>query len=296
MSTAGVEITAHRVQLPGVRLHYVEAGSAGAAPLVLLHGWPQTWLEWHGVVQALAAHFRLVIPDLRGLGDSSRPSTGYDARSVAGDIIALLDVLNLPQVALVGHDIGALAAYSAVAHWRDRFNKVAILDVLLPGYSLDNLVRHSRDGWGIWHFPFHASPVAEFLIAGREREYMDWFFRNMAYNPRAIPVAHVDEYVRAYSAPGAMRAALSYYSSFYVTGLQNQETGKSKLTIPVLAIGGDASVGGMVGDEMRRVACDVTADVAPFCGHWIPEEQPQWLAERLLQFFGCPDTTPRGRG
>lgn len=176
-------------------------------------------------------------------------------------------------------------AYSAAAHWRERFDKLAILDVLLPGYGLDALVRHSADGWGIWHFPFHSSPLAEFLIAGREREYMNWFFRNMAYNPRAISDSHVDEYVRAYSAPGAMRAALNYYSSFYVTGLQNLESGKIPLRIPVLAIGGNASVASMVAHEMRRVASQVTEVIAPLCGHWIPEEQPQWLAAQLLQFF-----------
>ena len=114
---------------------------------------------------------------------------------------------------------------------------------------------------------------------------MNWFFRNMAYNPRAISDEHVDEYVRAYAAPGAMRAALSYYSSFYITGLQNVKSGKTPLSIPVLAIGGEASVGRMVADEMRKVASNVTAAIAPFSGHWIPEEQPQWLAAQLLQFF-----------
>jgi pimeloyl-ACP methyl ester carboxylesterase len=284
-NAARMTLTSHRVQLTAVRLHYIEAGSPDAPALVLLHGWPQTWLEWHSVIPHLAANHRLIIPDLRGLGDSSRPPIGYDARSAAADIIELLDFLKLSHVGLVGHDIGALVAYSAAAHWRDRFNKVVILDVLLPGYGLDALVRHSADGWGIWHFPFHASPVAEFLIAGREREYMNWFFRNMAYSPRAIADAHVDEYVRAYAAPGAMRAALGYYSSFYITGLQNRESGMTPLTIPVLAIGGEASVGRMVADEMRKVASNVTEAIAPLSGHWIPEEQPQWLAAQLLQFF-----------
>jgi pimeloyl-ACP methyl ester carboxylesterase len=285
MATEVSGVRAHKVQLRNVRLHYVEAGDAAAPPLILLHGWPQTWLEWSGIITPLAEHYRVIAPDLRGLGDSSRPRAGYDARSAAGDIIDLLDHLNLPKAGLVGHDIGALVAYAAASHWRDRFGALAILDVLLPGFGLDALVRHSADGWGIWHFPFHASEVAEFLITGRERQYMNWFFRNMAYDPAAISPAHVDEYVRAYSAPGALRASLNYYAAFYEDGEQNRAAARTKLTIPVLAIGGAASVGALVADEMRHVAETVTGDIAQCSGHWIPEEQPAWLAERLIRFF-----------
>jgi pimeloyl-ACP methyl ester carboxylesterase len=205
--------------------------------------------------------------------------------TVAGDIIELADLLGLDRFRLCGHDIGALVAYAVAANWRDRVERLAILDVVLPGYSLEKLVQHGPTGWGIWHFPFHASPVAEFLIQGREREYISWFFRNMAYAPDAIASNDVDSYAEAYSRPGAMRAALAYYAAFHKTGLQNRKLGTEKLKVPVLAIGGSACVGMMVADEMRLVAEDVTGYVAPESGHWIPEEQGEWLSAVLLEFF-----------
>lgn len=132
----------------------------------------------------------------------------------------------------------------------------------------------------------HASPVAEFLTQGREETYLTWFFRNMAYAPDAIPLDHIAAYVRAYQQPGAMRAGFAYYRAFHESGQQNQAAAAEKLTIPVLAIGGSASVATMVEDEMKLVAIDVTGAVAPESGHWIPEEQPEWLTARLLDFLG----------
>jgi pimeloyl-ACP methyl ester carboxylesterase len=280
-------LRSHKVQLSEVRLHYAEAGAPDSPPLVLLHGWPQTWREWSAVIPRLAADYWVIAPDLRGLGDSSRPRTGYDARSVAQDIAQLMDHLRLPTVRLVGHDLGALVAYALASGWRERISALAIVDVVLPGFGLEKLVKLAPDGsWGIWHFAFHgAADIAEFLIAGREREYMRWFFRNMAYNPDAISPEQEDHYVLAYSQPGAMRAGLSYYRAFYEDGVQNRSASAVKLKIPVLALGGSASVATMVGDEMRIVADDVTGEVVPDSGHWIPEEQPEWLAKRLLAFF-----------
>ena len=275
----------HRAALNNVRLHYVEAGRRDAPALILLHGWPQTWREWSAVMPVLARHYRVIAPDLRGLGDSSRPITGYDMRTVAQDIIELADHLGIGRFCLAGHDIGALAAFSLAAHWRDRVEKLAILDVLLPGYGLEALVKLGPDGWGIWHFALHASPMAEFLTQGREREYISWFFRNLAYAPDAIPQDHVDHYAAAYARPGAMRAGFAYYSAFYETGVQNRAAAATRLTIPVLALGGSASVGTMVADEVRLVAVHVEGDVVPDSGHWIPEEQSEWTARRLLDFF-----------
>jgi pimeloyl-ACP methyl ester carboxylesterase len=280
-------VQSHRVRLQDVTLHYVEAGPDSAPPVILLHGWPQTWREWSAVMPALAERYRVIAPDMRGLGDSSRPKYGYDARTVATDIIQLMDHLSLPAVRVVGHDLGALVAYGLASGWRARVRALVMVDVVLPGFSLEKLVKLGPDGsWGIWHFPFHgAAEIAEMLIQGRERQYMRWFFRNMAYNPDAISREHEDEYVRAYSQPGAMRAGLGYYGAFYEDGLQFRAASEQKLAIPVLALGGSASVGPMVGEEMRLVADNVTGEVVAQSGHWIPEEQPEWLARRLLAFF-----------
>lgn len=275
----------HKAQLTHVRMHYVEAGAVDAPVLFLLHGWPQTWLAWASVMPQLASQYRVIAPDLRGLGDTSRPVSGYDAEAVATDLLELADAIGASSFAVVGHDNGAIVAYAMAALAPDRVKALGILDVVLPGYGIEELVRLTPEGWGIWHFPFHASPVAEFLIQGREREYLNWFFRNMAYAPGAIPAEHVDEYVRAYSQPGAMRAGLAYYSAFYEDSVQARGWSQTKLPMPVLGIGGSASIGALVGDKLREVAHDVTSDVAPECGHWIPEEQPLWLARRLQVFL-----------
>lgn len=285
MTDLDLGVRSHKVQLSQVRMHYVEAGAADAPLLLLLHGWPQTCLAWSRVIPHLAKRFRLIAPDLRGMGDTSRPVTGYDAQTAATDVLELVDAIGGSDFAVVGHDNGAIIAHAVAALARHRVKALAILDVVLPGYGLEELVRLSPDGWGIWHFPFHASPVAEFLLQGREREYLTWFFRNMAYAPGAISPAHVDEYVRAYSQPGAMRAGLAYYSAFHEDSVLARAWGEKKLTMPALGIGGSASIGPLVAAKLREVADNVTGDVAPECGHWIPEEQPIWLAERLETFL-----------
>jgi len=199
-------IRTRRAKLSQVKLNYAEAGALDAPVLFLLHGWPQTWCEWSMVIPALAEHYRVIAPDLRGLGDSSRPDTGYDTLRVATDIVELADHLGIERFRLAGHDIGAMAAYALAAHWRGRVEKLAILDIVLPGFTLDQMVRLGPDGWGISHFVFHASPLAEVLTQGREEVYLSWFFRNMAYRADAIPPDHVAAYVRANQQPGAMRA------------------------------------------------------------------------------------------
>ena len=285
MSKDEAALRSHKVQLSQVRMHYVEAGPSDAPVLMLLHGWPQTSLAWSQVMPRLARRYRVIAPDLRGLGDTTRPTTGYDAETLGRDIIELADAIDAETFGVVGHDNGALVAYAVAALARDRVKALVLLDAVLPGYGLEDLVRLSADGWGIWHFPFHASPMGEFLIQGREREYMTWFFRNMAYAPGAIPPDHVDEYVRAYSQPGAMRAGLAYYAAFHESGEQARASGKVKLTMPALGIGGSASIGALVGAKLGEVAENVVSDVAPECGHWIAEEQPEWLADRLETFL-----------
>jgi pimeloyl-ACP methyl ester carboxylesterase len=279
-------ISGHRIQLTDLRMHYAEAGDEGAPPVILLHGWPQTCAEWRLVMPGLAGKYRVIAPDLRGLGDSSRPETGYDSRTIAGDIVQLMDHLGFRTVKLVGHDLGALAAYAMAAAWRDRVEKLVMVDVLLPGLGLEKLVKLGPDGWGIWHFPFHATvDLAELLVSGREREYLSIFFRNMSNDPLAIQAAQIDEYARAYAQPGALRAGFKHYRAFHENTLQNNETLKTKLTIPVLAVGGSVSIGNGIIDEMKIAAEDVVGRIAPDCGHWVPEEQPAWLVERLIEFF-----------
>lgn len=277
-------IRSHRAQLGEVNIHYVVAGDVDAPPLLMVHGWPQSWLEWEPIIPEMAKHFRIIAPDLRGMGDSSAPKSGYDAKTVALDHVRLLDHLNIDTVKLVAHDVGTLGSYALAAGHRHRVSQLAMLDTQLPGFSLDNIVQPGPDGWGMWHIPLHASPMGELLITGKEREYLTWFLRAMAYNPFGVPQDHADEYIRSFRAPGAKRN-LGHYGALYENGLYFRELAKQKLTIPVIGIGGSSTLANRVGEEMLKVAENVITDTAPECGHWIPEEQPEWTAARLIRFF-----------
>lgn len=282
MNIPGLEHHATRVN--GVRLHYVTAGSGPA--LVLLHGWPQSWYEWRHVMARLAARHRLIVPDLRGLGDSERPASGYDKATIATDIHALLEHLNIAQANVVGHDWGGVVAYCLAAQFPARVRRLAVLDIALPGVGLEDALA-LRPGGGIWHMHLHNVPdLPEALIAGREATYLGWFYRNYAHNPAAIAPADVAEYVRVYSQPGALRAGFAYYRAIFDDAAFVQDRSAHKLTMPVLAIGGASSLGAMAGVSYGQVAENVTAEVFEDCGHWVPEEQPDRLATRLEDFFG----------
>ena len=171
------DFTHHTIALDDVRLHYVTAGKGD--PVVLLHGWPQTWYEWRRIIPALAERYTVIAPDMRGLGDSSKPATGYDKRTVAADIYQLVRKLGFEKIFLVGHDWGGPVAYAyACAHPGD-VRKLVILDVAIPGAGLEKIPQATRRG-GIWHIAFHnVRDLPEALIAGRERTYLSWF-----YSPR----------------------------------------------------------------------------------------------------------------
>jgi pimeloyl-ACP methyl ester carboxylesterase len=266
----------HTASVNGIQMHYVIGGQGD--PVVLLHGWPQTWYEWHKVIPALAKNYTVIAPDLRGLGDSSKPFTGYDGNTTAEDIYQLLFQLGLDQkIYLVGHDVGVLTAYSYAASHPNNVSKLVILDVPpLPPPGFEDCC---------WWFRFHqTSDIPEMLTAGKEREYLSWFYR-FAYNPEAITEADIDKYVASYSAPGGMRAGFEYYRAFPITLEQNREHANVKLTMPVLALGGEYSFGSAALISMKSLATDVRGGIVPFSGHWIPEERPDFLINELAKFF-----------
>ena len=281
------EVTHHHAELGEVMLHYVTAGEG--PPVVLLHGWPQTWWEWRHVIPALAEHYTVIAPDMRGLGDSSRPLNGYDKKTVANDIWRLVnEVLGHQTFFLVGHDWGGPTAYALAAAHPGAVDKLVILDVTIPGCGGD-----FSEGGRRWHHQFHTTPdLPEALIEGREDIYLAWFYRTFAYKPDAIGEDDLLEYLRTYTQPGAMRAGFSYYREMLRDAKENAEIiARFKLPMPVLAIGGAVSYphargrGAQAGESLKRVARNVQAEVFPECGHFIPEEAPERLNERLLQFF-----------
>lgn len=273
----------------GVRLHYYTAGSGPA--VVFTHGFPSSSHEWRHVARAMAGCFTVVAVDLRGMGDSERPLTGYDAFTMATDVRELMGGLGHTQTHVVGHDIGAPVAYAYAAQYPTEVRKLAVVELVLAGAGLEELIRDQ--GQQLWHFQFQAVPnLPEVLVAGKEREYMAELFRPYTFNPAAITDEAFNEYVRAYSEPGAMRAGFDYYRQIPVTSqkVKAHLASAGKLKMPVLALAADHSMGAPgLGDpakaSIERVADNVTYEVVKDSGHWIPEEQPLVLAERLTRFF-----------
>ena len=282
-----VTFSHHMASINGIQMHYVIGGQG--KPIVLLHGWPQTWYEWRHVMPALAENYTVIVPDLRGLGDSSKPTIGYDGNTTAEDIYQLVSQLGFnQQILLVAHDIGAQTAYSYAAAHSDNVSKLVIMEFAFPGFSPPGF-----EGI-VWWFGFHQTPdIPEALTAGKEREYLSWFYRGLAYNPEAITEADIDEFVRKYSAPGGMRAGFEYYRAFPIDAEQNKELSETKLQMPVLVLGGDIypAVGGDLPGNFalsstQALAANVTGVTVPNSGHWIPEEQPEFVIKQLANFFG----------
>ncbi len=281
------EFDHHFANLKGVRLHYVTHGAG--RPLVVLHGWPQTWYEWRRVMPLLADRFAIVAPDLRGLGDSSRPASGYDKKTVAADIWRLMrEHLGHQRFDVVGHDWGAPVAFRLAADHPDEVAHLAMLDVGVPGdrpAAGSGPVRGDR-----WHHMFHQLPdLPEALTVGRERIYLEWFFSNGIDRAGAFSDEDIREYVRTYSQPGAMRAGFNFYRALPQDTADNRDllaTG-FKLPMPVLALGGGGTRGRgeRVLESLRRCALNVEGGSIPDCGHFIPEEKPHELADRLRQFL-----------
>lgn len=272
----------HTAAVNNVQLHYVTAGQGD--PVVLLHGWPETWYQWRKIIPALAQRYTVIAPDMRGLGDSSKPLTGYDKRTVADDIYQLVRRLGFERIFLVGHDWGGPVAYAYACAHREDVRRLVILDVPIPGAGLEKIPQASRRG-GLWHISFHGVPdLPEQLIAGKERLYLSWFYRT-AYNPSAISEEDIDEYVRCYASPGGMRAGFEYYRAIWDDVDHNTENAKTKLTMPVLAMGGKHSFGKQTKRSLEVLAEDVRGEEIDACGHWVAEEQPEYLTEKLLSFF-----------
>ncbi|MBL8659147.1 MAG: alpha/beta hydrolase [Rhodospirillales bacterium] len=273
----------------GLRLHYVSGGNPARPTLVLLAGFPQSWFAWRYVMADLADRFQIIAPDLPGQGDSDRPNDGYDTRTVATRVHALLQALGKERYFLAAHDVGAWVAYPFAALFADEVERLALLDAGIPGITLPDAFPAAPDrAWRTWHFSFHMIPdLPETLIAGRERAYLDWFLRRKTVNPETFPEATLDEYLRIFVKDGGLRAGLAFYRAIPLSAEQNRALCRvRKLPMPVLAIGADqGSIADMAG-PLREFAGDVRGRTMTFCGHFIPEEQPTALARELAEFFG----------
>src|SRR6266404_8172889 len=241
-------------------------------PVVLLHGYAETSRMWKPLAGVLAPHFTVIAPDLPGIGDSSIPKTGIDMKTSAERIHAALRSLGYSKIRVVGHDIGLMVAYAYAAMYPQEVEKLALMDAFLPGVGGWEAVYNSP---GTWHFRFYG-PTPEALVKGRERIYFEHFWNDFAADKtHSIPEADRRAYAQAYARPGRMAAGFAYFESFPKTAADFAELAKTRLTIPVLSIGGAKANGAALGAQAKLVASDVTVIVLENAGHWILEERPE---------------------
>jgi len=278
-----MEITHHYFDTGDVVLHYARAGTGD--PVLLLHGWPQSWYCWRKIMPALAQRYAVIAPDLRGLGDSSRPLEGYDKRVIAEDIWKLTQHLSFDRYFLVGHDWGGPVAFCLAATHSAAIRGLVMLDTAVPGDGSGTFSQHGRR----WHHAFHqTADLPEALVTGREEIYLGWFYRQYGYTAGAISPDDIQEYLRTYRQPGALRAGFAYYRALNQDVAHNQTLlAHGKLTMPVLALGGGKAFGrgAETLESLKRVALDVRGGVIEDCGHWIAEEQPEAVTRAVLDFF-----------
>ncbi len=266
--------------LPGVRLRYWIGGSG--SPVVLLHGYAQTGLMWRPAMAELVKTHTVIVPDLRGAGNSSKPETGYDKKTMAADIRALTLGLGHEKVAVVGHDIGLMVAYAFAAQYPQATGKLVLMDAFLPGIGDWTHVWLLRD---LWHFHFRGeTPLA--LVAGRERIYFEHFWNDFAADrTRSVSEADRQLYAAAYAQPGGMQAGFSYFEAFERDAQDFAELGKTKLTMPVLVLTGEKASGTFLIEQARLVATDVDGRVIAGSGHWLMDEAPGQVVPALVGFL-----------
>ena len=275
--------TSRYIDTGELRLHAVIGGEG--PPLLLVHGWPETWYAWRLLMPALARDFEVIAIDQRGIGLSDKPQDGYDTGTLAQDLVALMDALGHERFAVVGHDTGFAISYALAADHPDRVDRVALAEIPGPPGAAPPppLFVPAPLNDRLWHIPFNrVEKLPEQLITGREDAYFGYEF---AIQGGTLPDEVVDYYVRILSEPGVLTGSLGFYRAFDTTVAQNVERKNRRLAMPVLAIGGAASYGEHVSEAMQIVADDVQSVVIPDTGHWVAEEAPDKMLAALAEFL-----------
>jgi pimeloyl-ACP methyl ester carboxylesterase len=269
------------IQTNGTDLH-VRVGGAGPA-VVLLHGFADTGDMWAPLAAVLAKDHRVIVPDLRGMGLSAHPDTGYTKKNQALDIAGAMDSLKVEQASLVTHDIGNMVGYALAAQFPTRITRWVVIDAPLPGIgNWDKIVLSPL----LWHFNFRG-PDVERLVQGRERIYLDRFYNELSANPKRIDEQTREHYAALYARPHAMHDAFEQFAAFYKDADDNKAmlAAGGKLAIPVLALGAEKSFGPGMADELRYVASNVEMGIVPDSGHWIMEENPRGTIALVTGFL-----------
>jgi pimeloyl-ACP methyl ester carboxylesterase len=272
---------ARMIDTNGTKL-YVRVGGTGPA-VVMLHGFGDSGDMWAPIARKLMADHTVIVPDLRGMGLSAHPDTGYTKKNEAIDIAGVLDRLKIDKADLVTHDIGNMVGYALAAQYPARVTRWIVIDAPLPG--IGNWAAQLSNP-KTWHFNFHG-PDEERLVAGRERIYLDRFWDELSANPKAIDEATRRHYAALYARPHAIHDAFEQFIAFPQDGIDNQAflASGGKLTMPVLALGGEKSYGAAMATEIGFVATDVKSGIVPNSGHWVMEENPSATTKLVLDYF-----------
>lgn len=261
---------------------YVRVGGKGPA-VVLLHGFGDTGDMWAPLAAVLVRDHTVIVPDLRGMGLSAHPDTGYTKKNQALDVVGVMDVLKVQRAALVTHDIGNMVGYALAVQFPERITRWAVIDAPLPGIGdWDNIIRTPF----LWHFNFRG-PDVERLVQGRERIYLDRFYNEFSADPMRIDEQTREHYAALYAKPHAMHDAFEQFGAFSQDAIDNKAllASRGKISMPVLAIGAEKSFGSAMADELRFVASNVTVGIVPASGHWIMEENPQATIQLITGFL-----------
>jgi pimeloyl-ACP methyl ester carboxylesterase len=276
---AAESIAARDAKIDNVQLHYLTAGKGPA--VILLHGFAETSRMWRPFIPTLAEKFTVIAPDLPGIGDSSIPDK-IDMLDAARKIHELARSLKVDKARVAGHDIGLMVAYAYATQFPNETEKLAVMDAFLPGVTGWEVIYNAPN---IWHFRFNGE-YPEKLVQGRERTYFEYFWNVFAADKtRSISETDREAYTEAYARPGRMRAPWAYFASWPQLAKDFAQLSQTKLTMPVLSIGEDKSLGNELGAQMKLVADHVSVIVLPNTGHWILEEKPKQTIDALVNFL-----------
>jgi len=267
-------------EVNGTRLHYLIGGKG--SPVVLLHGFAETGHMWLPIMPLLAKSHTVVVPDLRGAGESGKPDTGYDKKTMAVDIHELTRSLKFDRATIVGHDIGLMVAYAYAAQFPQETDRLVLMDAFLPGIGNWKDVWLMRD---LWHFHFYGeTPLA--LVKGRERIYLEHFWNDFAADrSHSVPEADRQIYARAFAQPGAIHAGFEYFRNFERDAQEFAQLGAARLAMPVLVLTGEKASGEFLIEQARMVATDVQGVVIKGSGHWLMEEAQDQVIPQLVGFI-----------
>ena len=283
MSAQSNPYQSYTADLGSVKIHYLKAGS-GKNTLVLIHGFGDTSHMWIPLFAEFGKDYTIIAPDMRGLGESSRPATGYDKKTLATDIHELVKSLGYQKIDLVGHDIGLMVAYAYAALYPNDVRKLALLEAPIPG--IGDIWQKVYTTPALWHFHFVFSPVALELVKGRERLFLEHFWQTLSPHPETFSEADRRIYAKAFAQEGAMRAAFEMFKTFDTQdATENRQFAATKLPMPVLTIEGDKAMGGALEIQAKIVATNVTSIVLRDTGHWLMEQRPEEMKAELKKFF-----------